>query len=338
MREEGGDTMAKVLIVDDDRVNRELMSALLEEMGEPTLLANDGRACLDICRSEDVGVVLLDVMMPGLDGYEVCRTLKDDPATNLVPVILVTALGDRAARVRGIQAGADDFLTKPVDSGELVPRVRSALRTHHLIGQTQTVYALAASLSSALEARDAYTHQHANRVANYASRTAEHMGIHGRERRDLYLGGLLHDIGKVGIPDAILRKPGPLSLEEFQVVQTHPDIGAHICEATRGLGSVAAIVRCHHERWDGTGYPQGLANTATPLLARIVSVADAFDAMTTNRPYHLGVSVEEACDELLRCRGTQFDPTVVDAFLSADVHEMAAEVAGALQMRDVLRF
>ena len=329
--------MSKVLIVDDDRVNRELLAALLEEIGEPTAVARDGPSCLAQCREDDIGVVLLDIMMPGMDGYEVCRAIKDDPATSLLPVIMVTAHGDRDARVRGIQAGADDFLTKPVDSGELLPRVRSALRTHRLIDQTHTVYALAASLSSALEARDAYTHQHANRVANYASRTAESMGIPRRDRQELYLGGLLHDIGKVGIPDAILRKPGPLSLEEYQVIQTHPAIGAHICDTTRGLGAVSRIVLCHHERWDGAGYPHRLSGLDIPRLARIVAVADAFDAMTTDRPYHRGISVSAACEELKRCRGTQFDPEVVDAFLSADVYDMAREVADALQVRDVLR-
>lgn len=329
--------MSKVLIVDDDRVNRELLAALLEDIGEPTAVACDGPSCLAQCRADDIGVVLLDIMMPGMDGYEVCRAIKDDPATSLLPVIMVTAHGDRDARVRGIQAGADDFLTKPVDSGELLPRVRSALRTHRLIDQTHTVYALAASLSSALEARDAYTHQHANRVANYASRTAESMGIPRRDRQELYLGGLLHDIGKVGIPDAILRKPGPLSPEEYQVIQTHPAIGAHICDTTRGLGAVSRIVLSHHERWDGAGYPHRLAGEGIPRLARIVAVVDAFDAMTTDRPYHRGISVSAACEELKRCRGTQFDPEVVDAFLSADVYDMAREVADALQVRDVLR-
>jgi putative two-component system response regulator len=328
--------MAKVLVVDDDAMNREVLEAALEAEGFEVVAAADGPGCLAACRREPVGTVLLDVMMPGMDGFEVCRALKRDDATALIPVLLVTALGDRASRVRGIEAGADDFLTKPVDRAELVPRVRSALRTHQLIGQAETVYSLAASLSSALEARDSYTREHAGRVASYALATAERLGLGRRERRDVYLAGLLHDIGKVGVPDAILTKPGPLTAEEFAVIHRHPEIGARICEATRGLEIVAAAVRGHHERWDGGGYPTGLAGEAIPLVARVVAVADAFDAMTSDRPYHRAIPVGAAFEEVGRCRASQFDPAVVEAFLAVDVQRVRVEAENAARLSQVL--
>lgn len=327
---------AKVLVVDDDPINRELLSELLAALHHDVLTASHGVECLEMARRGDVGVVLLDVMMPGMDGFEVCRTLKADPATSLVPVILVTALGDRQARIRGMEAGADDFLTKPVDRDELLPRVRTAMRTHRLIGQAQTVYSLAATLSSALEARDAYTRRHASRVASYALACADVLGLYTQARRDLYLGGLLHDIGKVGIPDAILRKPAGLTPEEFEVIKRHPDIGGRICDATRGLEVVGQVVRCHHERWDGTGYPQGLAGEDIPRLARIAAVADAFDAMTSDRPYHAAIPIGAAFEEIGRCRGGQFDPEVVDAFLAVDVYRIQTEAENALRLSDVL--
>jgi putative two-component system response regulator len=314
--------MAQVLVVDDDEKNRELLADVLTEEGYTVTLASDGAECLQRCREGDVGTVLLDVRMPGVDGLSVCRALKADPSTGLLPVILVTAYGDRTARVQGLEAGADDFLTKPVDREELVPRVRSALRTHRLVRQTSTVFALAITLTSALEARDPYTHQHSGRVAASALRTAEAMGVGPAHRRDVFLAGLLHDVGKVGIRDAILLKPGPLTAEEYRIVKTHAAIGERICFNTPGLEVIAPIVAAHHERWDGGGYPKGLRGAAVPFLSRIVSVADAFDAMTSTRPYHAAMSVSEACEEVRRCRGTQFDPVVADEFLRVEAYRI----------------
>ncbi len=330
--------MDTVLVIDDEAVNRELLTDMLSDAGHQVAVAADGASGLAIARAGGIGVVLLDVMMPGLDGYEVCRRIKADPVTSLLPVILVTALGDRQARIRGMEAGADDFLNKPVDRDELVPRVRTAVRAHRLIGQAHTVYSLVASLSTALEARDPYTRRHASRVASYALACAEIMGVDLPARRDLYLGGLLHDIGKVGIPDAILRKPGPLTREEFEVIKGHVEIGGHICDATRGLEAVSQVVRCHHERWDGGGYPKGLKGLDIPRLARIASVADAFDAMTSDRPYHAAIPLGAAFEEIGRCRATQFDPVVVDAFLAVDVYTIRAEAESALRLSDVLFF
>jgi len=325
-----------VLVVDDDAVNRELLSELLAAEGFPVQSVSTGQEALDRCRAAGVSVVVLDVMMPGLNGFETCRALKRDPATSLLPVILLTAMSDRQARIRGLEAGADDFLTKPVDREELVPRVRSAVRTHRLIGHTQTIYSLAASLTSALEARDPYTRQHASRVASYALACAEQMGTAVTAKRDLYLGGLLHDIGKVGIPDAILRKPAALTREEYETIKSHPEIGGRICDATPGLEVVGEIVRCHHERWDGQGYPRGLAGEGIPLLARITSVADAFDAMTSDRPYRKAMPFGVAFEEIARCRGSQFDPRAVDAFLAVDVYHIRDEAATALRIGDLL--
>jgi putative two-component system response regulator len=305
------------LVVDDDPVNRDLMGAVLDDLGLSWVAVADGPSCLRRCQEDDIGVVLLDVMMPAMDGFEVCRAVKANPVTSLLPVIMVTALNDRAARIRGMEAGADDFLTKPIDVAELGPRVRSALRTHRLVAETQSVYTLAAALCNALEARETYTHDHATRVAWYSIALGDQLGVDApAARREVYLGALLHDIGKVGIPDAILRKPGPLTVSEREIIETHPGIGARICAANPGLSRVANIVLSHHERWDGMGYPRGLRGLDIPFAACIIAVGDAFDAMTSDRPYHRAISAEEARREIARCRAEQFHPDVVDAFLA----------------------
>ena len=319
--------MAKILVVDDDAANRELLTEMLAEFDTEVLEASSGEQCLARCSEDDIATVLLDVMMPGLDGFTVCQRLKEDRKTHLIPVILITALGDRSARIRGMESGADDFLTKPIDRAEFVPRVRSALRAHLAIREMDAAYAVSSCLSSLLEARDPYTHDHAKRVAGYASGIGERLNLTPEELRTLYLGALLHDIGKVGVPDSILLKPGPLTQAERASIEVHPALGAQVCQTIPGLEQVAEVVLRHHERMDGHGYPGGLRGEDIPFLARIVTAADAYDAMTTNRPYRAAMPPEEALAELVRHRGAQFDPVVADTFIEL----MAESAASALR-------
>jgi putative two-component system response regulator len=243
-------------------------------------------------------LVLMDVMMPGLDGFETCRRLKNDPATYLVPVVLVTALNDSRDRIRGIEVGADDFLTKPVNDAELRARVWSLLRIKRYTDELDTAESVILSLALTIEARDGATDGHCQRLAKYAVRLGFELGLSNEELGALERGGFLHDIGKVGIPDSILLKPSRLTSEEFAVMKQHTAIGDRLCGELRSLRRVRPIVRSHHERLDGTGYPDGLRGTGVPLLAQIMGIVDVFDALTSWRPYKPALPAERAYDEL----------------------------------------
>ena len=233
-----------------------------------------------------------------MDGFATCRELKRGPSTRLIPVVLVTGLNDSAARIEGIEAGADDFLTKPFDIPELRARVRSLLRNKRLTDDLDSAGSVVVSLALTIEARDAYTNGHCQRVATYAIALGRGLELGADDLDALERGGFIHDIGKIGIPDAILLKPGRLTPTEFEIVKQHTVIGDQLCAKLRSLARVRPIVRHHHERCDGSGYPDPLVGDAIPLLAQIISIADTFDAATTERPYKAAVSFEEAVRQL----------------------------------------
>ncbi len=262
-------------------------------------LAHDGREALDVVSRDQPDLVLMDVMMPTLDGFETCRRLKSDRATCLVPVVLVTALQDPGDRIRGLEVGADDFLIKPVNDAELTARVRSLLRIKRYTDELDSAESVIVSLAMTIEARDGTTDGHCQRLARYAVQLGLEVGLPDEEIAALERGGFLHDIGKVGIPDDILLKPGRLTEREFEVMKQHTVIGDRLCGELKSLRRVRPIVRYHHERLDGTGYPDGLKGRAVPLLAQIIGVVDVFDALTTARPYKLALPAERAYEELL---------------------------------------
>jgi putative two-component system response regulator len=243
-------------------------------------------------------VVVLDVLMPGLDGFETCATLKAEPDTRLTPVVLVTALKDTSDRVRGIEAGADDFLSKPVDPLELSARVRSLLRLKRYTDELDSAEAVIVSLALTIEARDAATEGHCQRLADYATRLGRALDLDADDLSALERGGYLHDIGKIGVPDGVLLKPGPLTAAEFAQMKAHTLIGDRLCGELRSLRRVRPIVRHHHERLDGSGYPDGLRGDAIPLLAQIMGLVDVYDALTTTRPYKPAFTPEEAIAEI----------------------------------------
>jgi putative two-component system response regulator len=288
--------MQKILVVDDDEANRELLESALELTGFSVVSAGDGRQALIEFERTSPDLVLLDVQMPNLDGFEVCRKLKSNSGTRLTPVVLVTALSATEDRIRGLEAGADDFLIKPVDRSELLARVRSLLSLKAFTDELEQAETVLFSLAQSIEAKDPYTEGHCQRLSDYSAYLGEQMGLPLEQITALRRAGVVHDIGKIAVPDAILLKPAKLTLEEFKVMQQHPLVGERICYPLKSFRLVLPIIRHHHEKLDGTGYPDGLKGAQIPLTARILQVVDVFDALTTLRPYKRALSISETLE------------------------------------------
>jgi putative two-component system response regulator len=301
-----------VLVVDDGVANRELIEACLAGVECEVRTAEDGYAALKAIQSSLPDLVLLDVQMPGMDGYEVCKRIKANPMTRLVPVVMITSLDRTSDRVRALEAGADDYMTKPVDRIELVARVRSALRLKSVYDSLDSAEQVIFALAAAVEAKDPYTEAHTQRVAEAARRIGMRLGLGPSDLDALYRGGLIHDIGKIGVPDAILLKPGPLDPEETMSMHLHPIIGENIVAPLRSGTNLLPIIRSHHEHYDGTGYPDRLAGANIPRLARIISVCDAFDALVSDRPYRQRKALDEALSILRGGAKRQWDPEIVE--------------------------
>jgi putative two-component system response regulator len=284
----------RVLAVDDDARNLKLLKALLQAEYD-IVTASSGAEALSISRKIDLDLILLDIMMPGMDGFEVCRRLKQSETTRLIPIVMVTAIDDSEAKVKAIEAGADDFLTKPPNKTELLARVKSLTRVKRLNNSLTTIENVLISLAKAVEAKDAYTQGHILRVANLAVGLGRRMGLPEPQIEALRIGGILHDIGKIGVSAEILNKPGPLDDEEWEVMKGHPDAGYEIClPLAHNLGEALDIIRHHHERIDGSGYPDGLKGNEIAVTARIMNVVDIYDALTSNRPYRKAMTTEKA--------------------------------------------
>jgi putative two-component system response regulator len=304
-----------VLVVEDDLANRALLERLLEREGYRTTSAADGEAALLAAGEHAPDLILLDIGLPRLDGYEVTRRLRSHVRTLTVPIILLTGRTGLEDVVEGLDAGADDFLSKPFRQPELLARIRSALRLRQALVRMDTAHAAVAALANAVEAKDPSTERHCQRLANLAARLGAQAGLDGIELEAVAYGALLHDVGKIGVPEAILTKSTPLDTDEWELMRRHPEIGERICKPLASAGLFTPIVRHHHERWDGRGYPDGLRGEAIPLGARIVGLVDAFDAMTHDRPYRRGMPNALALNELWRESGTQFDRALVPLFV-----------------------
>jgi putative two-component system response regulator len=304
-----------VLVVDDTEANRDLIEACLAGVDCEVRTAASGEAAMRSIQGFPPDLVLLDVQMPGMNGYEVCERIKSNPRTRLVPVVMITSLDATDDRVRALEAGADDYMSKPVDRVELVARVKSALRLKRVYDSLDSAEQVIFALASAVEAKDPFTQAHTQRVAESARHIGACLGLGGPELEALYRGGIIHDIGKIGVPDAVLLKPGPLDREELTTMHLHPVIGANIVAPLRSATEVLPIIRHHHERFDGTGYPDRLAGKDIPLLARIVAVCDAYDALVNDRPYRLRRTHDEAVAILQDGAGSQWDPGVVGVFI-----------------------
>ena len=289
------DNRAAILVVDDEPRNVKLLEALLIPLNYQVLKAHNGEEALSLVGKMGVDLILLDIMMPVMDGYEVCRRLKGNETTRLIPIIMVTALNDIESKVKGIEAGADDFLSKPVNKIEIQARTKSLIMSKKLNDKLTSVEDVLFSLANAVEANDSYTQGHTQRVADMAVLLGKKMSLAKHEIDSLRVGGVLHDIGKIGVPRDILNKPGKLTPEEWAVMKQHPDIGYRIClPLKRTLGLALDMIQHHHEKLDGSGYPEGLTGEELSVVARIMAVVDIYDALTSDRPYRKGMAQEQA--------------------------------------------
>lgn len=332
-----------ILVVDDQIPNIELLEAFLIPQGYDMIRAQSGDEALSALKEHAIDLILLDVMMPGMNGFELTRRVREIPSLRQLPIMLVTALREKDDHLKGVEAGCDDFISKPVDKIELLVRVRALLKVkayHDLINdyqkqleseiamRTQELHQALADtkaasleiiqrLSTASECKDEATGNHISRMSHYAAAVARCMGLSNSSVEMILSAAPMHDLGKIGIPDRILLKPAKLSPLEWEIMKKHTLIGADILKDSGiellRVGEV--IARTHHEKWDGSGYPAGLRGVEIPLYGRIVAIADVFDAMTSIRPYKAAFSVETAVDAIRAGRGNHFDPDVVDAFL-----------------------
>jgi len=284
----------RVLVVDDEPSNRELLIAILEADGLEVGIAQDGTSGIAQVAAFDPDLILLDINMPGTSGLDVCYKLKSDPDTRLIPIVLVTGLSAVEDRVRGLQCGADDFLTKPIERSELVARVRSLISLKSFTDELERAETVLYALARSIEAKDPYTHGHCERLSQYSVKLGVKLGQAEEQLTALRRAGIVHDIGKVAVPDAVLLKPGRLNEEERVIMQQHPGVGEQICLPLKSFGHVLPIIRHHHERADGTGYPDGLKGPQIPVTAKILQVVDVFDALSTVRPYKAALTADEA--------------------------------------------
>lgn len=305
-----------VLVVDDMASNLELMEAVFRGAGYAVHTALKASAAFSIFEAHRIDIALLDVMMPGTNGFELCRMLKLHSPRSFFPVVLVTALGDREVRIAGLESGADDFINKPVDIAELLARMRSLLRLKELHEELDHSENIIFSLIVAMEARDEYTKGHSTRVGDLAKEFGMFLGFPKEDQSLLAKAGMLHDIGKIGLSEVILRKPEVLTQEEAVMIRRHPLLGEEICRPLHSLRAVLPAVRSHHERWDGRGFPDGLSGEDIPLMARILAVADSFDAMVSSRPYCRAMTAERVLTVMEQERFSgQWDPNIVGEFI-----------------------
>jgi len=307
---------ATILIVDDMPSNIELMKALLERESFDFLAASNGREALRIVEDFHPDLAIVDVMMPEINGYELCKRLKAVAGSKFFPVIMVTALNEIEDKIRGLEAGADDFFSRPFHTIELLTKIRSLLRLRELQKELDHSEDIIITLAIAIEAKDRYTKGHSERVGKLSRRFAGFIGLSSTEQDLVNKAGIIHDIGKIGIKEDLLQKKAHLSKEELELIRQHPVIGENICKPLSSLKATLPAIRHHHERWDGNGYPDGLKGDEIPLIARILGIVDGFDAIISERPYRKGISVDMALErmELERDDG-QWDPTLLQRFI-----------------------
>ena len=308
-------TGRRILVVDDDPTVGAALEHILKHEGYQVARARDGRGALAAVADRPPDLILLDLNMPHMGGFEVCQRIKRDPATSLLPIVIVSGEAEFEARMQAWDVGADDFLTKPFQVVEVLARCRSLLRNKQLVDELDSAQSVLFAFARTLEAKSRYTQGHSERVTAFALALADRVGLSGAEKETLRRGSLLHDIGKISTPDSILDKPARLSADEYAVVKQHPAEGVRMVESLRSIKDVIPFIRWHHERMDGRGYPDGLFGGSIPLAVRVLSVADVYDALATERPYRPALAPGE-CHRILRAdaAGGGLDPELVEAF------------------------
>ncbi len=317
MPEPPGKPAARLLVVEDDPAMLIALRDILETSGYVVFAAPNGQVALEIMSRERPNLILSDISMPIMDGIELFDSVRRIPDAATIPFIFLTARGTREDIFAAKSLGADDYITKPITSQELLAAVRARLqRTDELLlAQLKAAYkASLRALANAIESRDHYTRYHVERVNAYAQAVARELGWSDDRLETLEFGAILHDIGKISIPESILRKTGPLSKEEWAEMREHPRVGARMIEDIPYLVPAVGTIRAHHERWDGSGYPEGMREMSIPEPARLLAIVDAFDAMTSDRPYHAAVTAAQAHAEITSQSGRLFDPGMVEAF------------------------
>ena len=291
-----GSVISKILIVDDSKENVRLITEILNRQDENYEIhaASDGHKAVEYIQSIIPDLIMLDVVMPGMDGFEVCRIIKSDERTRLIPIVMITALDSQQDRLRGLDAGVDDFVSKPFNVYELLARVKNLLKLRSYINELEHAEQVIFSLARAVEAKDEYTEGHCERLSILAEALGKELNLHEADLKILRRGGILHDIGKIAIDDSILLKPGPLTPQEFEIIKEHPVIGENICRPLKTLKPVLPVIRSHQERYDGSGYPDGLKGEKIPIHARIIGIVDCYDALTTDRTYRSALSNDDA--------------------------------------------
>jgi putative two-component system response regulator len=312
-----GRRKARVLVVDDSPDTMAVMRELLSTRGYDVVVTANAANAESQIRQEAPDLILCDVIMPGKSGYEFCKELKANPSTRLIPFVLTTGLSDREARLRGIESGADDFLSKPIAPEELFARVTSLLKLKEFTDELENAESVLCTLGLIVEGRDPYTVGHCERLAEDASALGRHLGLDGDAVVALRRGGYLHDLGKIAVPDEILKKGSDLTLSEWQVMKQHPATGESICRPLKSFRLILPIIRSHHEHWNGSGYPDGLRGEEIPLLARILQVVDVYDALRTERPYKPVLGHEKAALMMRReADAGLWDKHLVEEYLS----------------------
>ncbi len=314
MKQVSAEEKPRILVADDGRRNLQMMEALLITAGYDVTTASDGEETLHKIHEHPPDLVLLDVMMPRLDGYQVCARLKGDDKTRLIPVILIAPAEELEDKIRGIEAGSDAFLYRPVTWIELLARVESLLRAKRLNDELVSLENTIIALANAVEAKDPHAEGHIERVAAYASILSSEVRLPRREQQLMRRGAILHDVGKIGVGDSVLLKRGRLTDEEFEQIKIHPLVGEKICQPLQSR-LILDVIRHHHERYDGKGYPDGLSGEDIPIAARIMAIVDTYDALTSDRPYRRRLSQKEALEVLRKEAGKQFDPELVLTFI-----------------------
>ena len=304
-----------ILIVDDEPAFRDYLGTLLRTQGFRVVTGGNGIDALDQFAQNQPDLVLLDIEMPQMDGFEVCRRLKQNPETRLTPVVLITGLMASEDRIRGIEVGANDFLSKPVDRNELLARVKSLLSLKAYTDELERAESVLFALARSIEGKDPYLEGHCERLASYSARLGNLVGLAPEQLTALRRAGIVHDIGKVAVPDAILLKQGALTTEEWKIMREHPVVGERICRPLRSFRLVLPIIRHHHERLNGSGYPDGLREEQIPIGARVLQIADVYDALTTARPYKEPFSMERALEIMEEeVRNGWWDPALFAKF------------------------
>lgn len=329
---------AHVLVADDIAASREILSDILTTSGYKVSCVEDGEEALQMLRHQPVDLALLDVMMPRRTGLSACHAVKSDPSLCLIPVVLITGLTNVEDRIRGIECGADDFLSKPVHKEELLARVRSLLKLKHFTDELENAETVLFSLALSIEGKDPYTGGHCDRLSKYAVALAERIGLSEPERVALRRAGIVHDIGKVAVPEQILLKPGPLTPAERRIMEQHTIVGERICAPLRSFRDVLPIIRHHHEKMDGTGYPDGLKDDQIPITVRVMTIVDIYDSLTTNRSYRRSLSPVEAFRTMREeAERGWWDAQLLDAFEALILGDDRPAAAAAAELEESAR-